>query len=68
MLTLAIYLKDNGLWSSYIHTCDVNMKSRPKGHIAVKSAEAHPKTSSKYTSHNATLLRFVIIVPIIGKT
>ena len=34
----------------------------------VRDAEAHPKTSSKKTSHNATLLRFAIIVPIIGKT
>ena len=58
MLTLAIYQKDNGLWSSYIRTYDVSMKSRPKGHIAVKSSEAHPKTSSKNTSHNVTLLRF----------
>ena len=41
------HLKDNGLWSSYIHTYDVSMnyKARLKGHIAVKSAEAHPKTS-----------------------
>ena len=31
-------------------------------------AEAHPKTSSKNSCHNASLLRFVIIVPIIGKT
>ena len=64
------HVKDNGLWSSYIHTYDVSMnyKARPKGHIAVKSAETHPKTSSKNTSHNATLLRFVIIVLIIGKT
>ena len=64
------HLEDNGLWSSYIHTYDVGMnyKARPKGHIEVKSAETHPKTSSKNTSHNATLLRFVIIVPIIGKT
>ena len=45
----------------------MNSKARPKGHIAVKSAEVHPKTSSKNTSHNATLLRFAIIVPIIGK-
>ena len=64
------HLKDNGLWTSYIHTYDVSMnyKARPKAHIAVKSAEVHPKTSSKTTSHNATLLPFVIIVPIIGKT
>ena len=64
------HLKDNGLWTSYIHTYDVSMnyKARPKAHIAVKSAEVHPKTSSKTTSHNATLLLFVIIVPIIGKT
>ena len=31
-------------------------------------AEAHPKTSSKNTSLNVTLLRFVIIFPIMGKT
>ena len=55
---------------TYVHTYDVSMnyKARPKAHIAVKSAEVHPKTSSKTTSHNATLLPFVIIVPIIGKT
>ena len=37
-------------YSSSIHTFDVSMKARPKGHIAIKlnkMAEAHPTTMKK---------------------
>ena len=65
------HLEDNGLWSSYIHTYDESMKARPKGHIAVKCGMQKRilKLRQKIVvTDNATPLRFVIIVPIIGKT
>ena len=48
-----------------------NMKARSKSHIAIKLyklEEAHPTIKKKIVLINAALLRFVIIVPIIGKT
>ena len=55
-----------------IHTFDVNMKGRPKGHIAIKLyKEALKRTlqlRQKIVLTNAALLRFVIIVPITGET
>ena len=55
-----------------IHTYDVNMKARPRGHIAIKLYEEVVKRPlqlrQKIVLTNAALLRFVIIVPIIGET
>ena len=55
-----------------IHTYDVSMKARPKGHIAIKLYEEVVKRPlqlrQKIVLTNAALLRFVIIVPIIGET
>ena len=55
-----------------IHTYDVSMKARPKGHIAIKLYEAVVKRplqlQQKIVLTNAALLRFVIIVPIIRET
>ena len=54
-----------------IHTYEVSMKARPKGHIAIKLykvEESHPTTTTKNSFPDATLLRFVIIVLIIAKT
>ena len=59
-------------YSPSIHTFDVSMKARLKGHIAIKlykGTEAHPTTMTK-TKFSQTLrcCANVIIVPIIGKT
>ena len=55
-----------------VHTYDVSMKARPKGHIAIKLYEEVVKRPlqlrQKIVLTNAALLRFVIIVPIIGET
>ena len=55
-----------------IHTYDVSMKARPKGHIAIKLYEEvvnRPiQLRQKIVLTNAALLRFVIIVRIIGET
>ena len=55
-----------------MHTYDVSMKARPKGHIAIKLCEEVIKRplrlQQKIVLTNAALLRFVIIVPIIGET
>ena len=55
-----------------VHTYDVSMKARPKGHIAIKLCEEVVKRPlqlrHKIVVTNAVLLRFVIIVPIIGET
>ena len=55
-----------------MHTYDVSMKARPKGHIAIKLCEEVVKRPlqprQKIVLTNAALLRFVIIVPIIGET
>ena len=55
-----------------IHTYNVSMKARPKGHIAIKLykvTEAHPTNyHKKIVATNVTLLRFVIIISIIAKT
>ena len=47
------------------------MKARPKGYIAIrlfKLAKEHPTTTTKIVLTNDRQLRFVIIVPLIGKT
>ena len=53
-----------------IHTYDISMKTRPKGHIANKlnkvAEEQCTTTIKKIVLTNAALLRFVIIVPIIA--
>ena len=55
-----------------VHTYDVSMKARPKGHIAIKLCEEVVKRPlqlrQKIVVTNAVLLRFAIIVPIIGET
>ena len=59
---------------SWLHCThlDVSMKARPKGHIAIKLYEEvvkrPPQLRQKMVLTNAALLRFVIIVPIIGET
>ena len=65
MLTLAIQKTID------IHTYDVSMKARPKAHMAVKcdmQKQILKLRKKKVVTDNATPLRFVIIVPIIGKT
>ena len=65
MLTLAIQKTID------IHTYDVSMKARPKGHMAVKCGMQKrilKLRQKKVVTDNATPLRFVIIVPIIGKS
>ena len=55
-----------------VHTYDVSMKARPEGHIAIKLCEEVVKRPlqlrQKIVLTNAVLLRFVMIVPIIGET
>ena len=46
-----------------MHTYDVSMNARPKGHIAIKlykEAEAHPIITKQIVLKKAALLRFVI--------
>ena len=52
-----------------IHTYNASMKVKPKSYITIKLykvAEAHTTTTAKIVLTNALLLRFVMIVPIIG--
>ena len=56
-----------------IHTYDVSMKARSKSHLAIKiNCMKWKKRTLQQRQNivltNAALLRFVIIVPIIGKT
>ena len=52
-----------------IHTYNASMKVKPKSYITIKLyklVEAHTTTTAKIVLTNAVLLRFVMIVPIIG--